>query len=342
MALGETMDTLIVISGVAGMTGSKIAEKYLATGNIVIGFDNFFCGSQKLIEYLKEKNNFLFYEYDINNELHMEALFREIEVLYGNYRKIFINCAAVVHTKHFYNPHETFETNVIGMKKMLDYSIKYKYDIYINCSTSEVYSMNSWKDGGVCENEPVLLATAEQSLRTSYATGKLITEFFMKEAVADGLIKGCSIRFANVYSPYEEYNDHIIPWIISSLQSNGSVTLLHNAKDTMRTFLHNEDSCNAVISLIDHIESLDGSVYNVGTKEEIYICDLVNLIAKYMGINSPQILFSGERLCDPKRRLLNVDKIQTKTGWQATVTLTEGIQQCIKYRLSDENSSFNN
>lgn len=42
MALGETMDTLIVISGVAGMTGSKIAEKYLAIGNIVIGFDNFF------------------------------------------------------------------------------------------------------------------------------------------------------------------------------------------------------------------------------------------------------------------------------------------------------------
>jgi dTDP-glucose 4,6-dehydratase len=37
--------------------------------------------------------------------------------------------------------------------------------------------MQSFKDGGVNENEPILFATAEQSQRTSYATGKLLTEF---------------------------------------------------------------------------------------------------------------------------------------------------------------------
>ena len=41
------------------------------------------------------------------------------------------------------------------------------------------------------------MANAEHSQRTSYATGKLMTEFFMKDAVNEKKIKGCSIRFIN-------------------------------------------------------------------------------------------------------------------------------------------------
>ena len=40
-------------------------------------------------------------------------------------------------------------------------------------------------------------------------TGKLLTEFFMKDAVDEGKIKGCSIRFANVYSKNELNPKHI-------------------------------------------------------------------------------------------------------------------------------------
>ena len=174
------------------------------------------------------------------------------------------------------------------------------------------------------------MSDAEHSQRTSYAAGKLLTEFFMKDAVDKGKIKGCSIRFANVYSRNELYPKHIIPHILNQLKEKGSVTLLKNSKVNKRTFLHNIDSCSAVITLIDSKDALDGTIYNVATDEEISIVDLVTLCGKKMGIMNPKIVFDGYRESDPERRILNTDKIRQRTNWMPTVTLDEGIEACIE------------
>lgn len=322
---------LYVISGVTGMTGNELARKLVGGGDRVIGFDNFFASSLKTVEDILENKQFSFYEYDLNHAEQMEKLKKEVQEEKNRFEKlIYINCAAVVHTEHFYHVNRTFETNVLGMKAFLDQAIAVGADIFINCSTSEVYSMNSWGENGVLESDYITLANAEHSQRTSYATGKLLTEFFMKEAVMEKQIKGCSIRFANVYSKNELYPKHIIPHILNQLKERGSVELLENSKENFRTFLHNEDSCNAVIALIQSEAALDGSVYNVATDEEISIIDLVKLCAKKAGIENPQITFKGYRESDPKRRLLNTEKIRKRTDWKPRITLEQGIERCIK------------
>jgi dTDP-glucose 4,6-dehydratase len=80
--------------------------------------------------------------------------------------------------------------------------------------------------------------------------------------------------------------------------------------------------------------ALDGGVYNVGTMEEFYIVDLVKLIAKMMGIENPRINFEGVRSADPRRRLLSVEKIQKAVGWEARVTLDQGLRDCIANRMA--------
>lgn len=333
---GIRMD-LYIISGVTGMTGNELARQILRNGDAVIGFDNFFASSIDTINDCIDNNNFTFYEFDINNIEQMEQLKKTVILQKSNYLSIhYINCAAVVHTEHFYHVERTYETNVLGMKRFLEQAIEVSAEDFINCSTSEVYSMQSWKSGGITEEDYLVLATAEHSQRTSYAVGKLLTEFFMKDAVTKGCIKGCSIRFANVYSRNELYAKHIIPHILKSLYTDGKVTLLENAKVTKRTFLHNIDSCLAVRSLIDNPNSLDGSIYNVATQEEISILDLVDLCARKLGIKHPQILFSGHRESDPVRRVLNTDKIRSKTGWVPTVGLDSGIDMCIQYMKKTE------
>lgn len=65
------------------------------------------------------------------------------------------------------------------MRDFLNQAISLDAAIFINCSTSEVYSMQSWNEnGGVKEDDYLVLASAEHSQRTSYAVGKLLTEFF--------------------------------------------------------------------------------------------------------------------------------------------------------------------
>lgn len=326
------MKNIYVISGVTGMTGSELSRQYVSQGHYVIGFDNFFASSIETVKDLLNNPFFIFYDYDLNNAIQMDEVCEKVRELKNNNEGelVFINCAAVVHTKHFYEVENTFQTNVLGMKDFLERAISLKADTYINCSTSEVYSMQSWNEnGGVRESDYLAMSTAEHSQRTSYACGKLMTEFFMKDAVDKGRIKGCSIRFANVYSKHERFAEHIIPHIIDNLLESHTVTLLENSKVNKRTFLHNIDSCRAVMALINSKDALDGTVYNVATDEELTIIDLVKILADKMGIDDVQIKFDGYRKSDPERRLLNTEKIRTRTTWTPIVTLDEGLTMCV-------------
>jgi len=327
------MKSLYVLSGASGMTGSELVRQILEAekDSRIIGFDNFFASSIDTVKEYLDNPGFVFYEYDINNAEQMKAIEEQVLREKGAYdRTVYINCAAVVHTEHFYEVEHTWETNVISMKSFLEQAIRVKADTYINCSTSEVYFMQSWNEnGGVRESDYLMMSTAEHSQRTSYACGKLMTEFFMKDAVDKGKIKGCSIRFANVYSKHERFAKHIIPHIINELLEKGSVTLLENSKKNRRAFLHNIDSCRSVMALINSEKALDGTVYNVATDEEITIIDLTYKIAEKMGLPKPEIIFKGYRSSDPERRILNTEKIRTRTDWTPIITLDKGLDMCV-------------
>ena len=116
---------LVIISGATGMTGNELSRQLLKDGNVkIIGFDNFFASSIKTVQDLLPDHNFSFHEWDLNHEGQMSELKDEILSLKGKYEKlIYINCAAVVHTEHFYHVERTFETNVVGMKKFLAQAI---------------------------------------------------------------------------------------------------------------------------------------------------------------------------------------------------------------------------
>ena len=327
------MNSLYVLSGATGMTGSELVCQILEAEkeSLIIGFDNFFASSIDTVKVYLNNPQFEFFEYDINNATQMQKIEEEVKAKKASFdRTVYINCAAVVHTEHFYEVEHTWETNVISMKSFLEQAIRVGADILINCSTSEVYSMQSWNEnGGVRESDYLLMSTAEHSQRTSYACGKLMTEFFIKDAVDKGKIKGCSIRFANVYSKHERFAKHIIPHIINELLEKRSVTLLENSKKNRRAFLHNIDSCRSVMALINSNAALDGTVYNVATDEEISIIDLTYKIAEKMGLPKPDIIFSGYRSSDPERRILNTEKIRTRTDWTPIITLDKGLEMCV-------------
>lgn len=334
------MNVLYVISGVTGMTGNELVRQLLNQDEDevkIIGFDNFYASSIETVKDCIDDERFDFYEYDLNNKEEMNTIKSMVLDLKDDFDEVtYINCAAVVHTEHFYNVYETYQTNVVSMNDFLTQAIEVGAEKYINCSTSEIYSMNSWnEDGGVKESDYITMADAEHSQRTSYATGKLLTEFFMKDAVDNGKIKGCSIRFANVYSKNEKLPKHIIPHIINSFKENGEVILLENSKKNCRTFLNNYDSCSAVLALARTDSALDGTIYNVATDEEISIIDLTKLIAEKMGIDNPVIKFEGFRESDPERRLLSTEKIRTRTNWEPIIDLDKGLSECVEFYTSD-------
>ena len=337
------MKTVFIISGIGGMTGSQLAlELAKRTDCTIVGFDNGFnCDIEAKRKQLNKINieAFLGSAYDINSNDFLKKLESTIDQERSSYEEVvFINCAAVVHTKHFYVPSETFDTNVNAMRNFLEIAIRVGAKTFINCSTSEVYSSESYVEGGVKEDAILKMYTAEHSQRTSYAFGKLMTEFFLKEAVNNGCIKGASLRFANVYATDETEPEHIIPKIIYDTLNGKIVKLCENAKHTRRTFLNNVDSCNAVIHLIDNEQFLDGSAYNVGTETEYTIEELCQLVESVFNEEDDNYYVDYEfsqpaRSADPERRLLNCEKLM-KTGWKPQISLRAGIRDMVHFAIN--------
>ena len=133
------MKSLYVLSGASGMTGSELVRQILETEkeSRIIGFDNFFASSIDTVKEYLDNPGFTFYEYDINNAIQMQSVESQVISEKDAFdRTVYINCAAVVHTEHFYEVEHTWDTNVVAMKSFLEQAIRVKADIYINCSTS--------------------------------------------------------------------------------------------------------------------------------------------------------------------------------------------------------------
>ena len=72
-----------------------------------------------------------------------------------------------------------------------------------------------------------------------------------------------------------------------------------------------------------------GHVIDIDTDEEITIIDLTYKIAEKMGLPKPEIKFEGYRSSDPERRILNTEKIRTRTDWAPIITLDKGLEMCV-------------
>ena len=157
------MATLYAISGVTGMTGNELVRQLLVNKDRkdhILGFDNFYASSIETVKDSLDNKQFEFFEYDINDIEQMKKFQYHVnELKYGYNEIVYINCAAVVHTEHFYHVYETYETNVVGMNRYLQQAIQIGAQKFINCSTSEVYSMNSWNEhGGIREDDYITMS----------------------------------------------------------------------------------------------------------------------------------------------------------------------------------------
>ena len=48
-----------------------------------------------------------------------------------------------------------------------------------------------------------------------------------------------------------------------------------------------------------------------------------------MGLPKPEIKFEGYRKSDPERRILNTEKIRTRTDWSPIINLDKGLKMCV-------------
>ena len=202
------MKILYVISGITGMTGNELVSQLLNQTDDevrIIGFDNFYASSIDTIKDYLDDDRLDFYEYDLNNKEEMDKIKSMVLDIREDFDElIYINCAAVVHTEHFYNVYETYQTNVVSMNDFLSQAIEIGAEKFINCSTSEVYSMNSWNESGGEVNSRTFMELLRlgKRIEVAEARSRRRRTFAYAVAIAASLVAVVSATFLLTRNEY--------------------------------------------------------------------------------------------------------------------------------------------
>ena len=157
-----------------------------------------------------------------------------------------------------------------------------------------------------------------------------------------------SVMPTNLYGPHDNFhpeNSHVIPAMMrrfhEARQAGAGEVVVWGTGKPMREFLHVDDmaaACVFVMNLSEatyeaHTEPMQSHV-NVGTGMDCTIAELAHTMADVVGFHG-DVVFDTSKPDGAPRKLLNVDKLKAM-GWQASVTLREGLADTYEWFLENE------
>jgi GDP-L-fucose synthase len=150
-----------------------------------------------------------------------------------------------------------------------------------------------------------------------------------------------SLMPTNLYGSNDNFDlktSHVLPAMIrkfheAKIKGNLPVTLWGSGSP-MREFLHVDDMANAVVFALEN--PLDEHLYNVGTGRDLTIKELAWLIQKTIG-HKGEIIWDNTKPDGTQRKLMDTSKLKNK-GWEAKISLEEGIKTTYDWFVANEHS----
>ena len=312
-----------LVTGGAGFIGSHLAERLVKEGHKVTVVDNLSTGTLKNIEGLKDKPEFDFVEGDVRDAELMDGLAKRSDVIFHLAAAVGVNLIAD-------NPVHTIETNIVGTEVVLEAANQFGKKILI-ASSSEVYGKNEAVP--FQEDDDIVLGSTSFS-RWSYACSKAIDEFLGLAFYRQHGLGVIIPRFFNTIGPRQTGRyGMVVPRFVQRALRNEPV-LIYGTGRQSRCFCYVEDVVDAIIGLMN-CEDAVGTVYNIGSTEEITIEGLADKIIEMTGSKSEKEFISyeeayGRPIEDMMRRVPNLERIKEAIGWEPKLTLTETLEVIIE------------
>ena len=243
---------------------------------------------------------------------------RDIDALRANIeqgQEIFHLAAKISVPESFENEREYFETNVIGLKNLVEIA-KEKNNKIVFSSSAAVYGNTSFmvnEDGKVGPLSP-------------YASNKLEGENILKES---GLNAVC-LRYFNVYGPGQSsaYAGVITNFINKA--KKGEDLIIFGDGNQVRDFVHVEDVARANLLAMKYLENTkDGfQIFNIGSGEEVTIRELAQMIIDLTGSKS-KIVYAKPRQGDIYYSCADITKAKAKLDFSPKINLKKGLEDLI-------------
>lgn len=304
----------ILITGAAGFVGSHLTEKYVKEGHEVIGVDNLMSGTSDNIKHLVDYNNFKLIKGDIRDKNFLLKVIDGVDYVF--------HLAAQVHVgRSITEPEMTWEINVMGTQNILEVARIYKVKRVIHASSSEVYGTAQYIPMDV--KHPL---DAPHPYGASKTAGDRMCFAYQRAYDMDIVI----VRPFNIFGPRQRDDKY------GGVASIFTRNVLKDIPPTIygdgfqrREYTYVSDVVDAYDLIMKHSEPIKIPL-NIGSGEEITIRDLAYEIIRICGKHFKPVL--GEaRTSELDRLVVDASKTKEILGWEATVTIVEGLHKLVEW-----------
>jgi UDP-glucose 4-epimerase len=313
-----------LITGGAGFIGSHLTDRLLADGHEVLVVDDLSTGSAANVAHLSEEPGFRFMQGTILDHPLMAGLVAECDVV--------VHLAAAVGVRLIVErPLESLITNIRGTEIVLDAAASAGRPLLIT-STSEIYGKNA--SGPLREDADRILGSPFKA-RWSYSTAKAVDEILARAFWRDRGLPSVVVRLFNCVGPRQtgEFG-MVVPTFVRQALIGQDLTVYGDGEQ-QRSFCHVADVVDALLRLLRHPGAV-GDVFNVGAPQELSINELARRVIDATGTSSrivriPYDEAYEEGFEDMERRVPDISKIRTLTGWEPTLGLDRIIEDVIAF-----------
>lgn len=314
----------VLITGGAGFIGSHLVDAHLARGNEVTILDDLSTGKMENLEHHQGERLLRVVRGSVLEAELVDRLVGEHDMVY--------HLAAAVGVKHIVaDPLRAILTNVRGTEHVLAASHRYGTRTLV-ASTSEIYGKNAGAPFGESADR-VLGPTWIH--RWSYSTAKAIDEH-LAFAYAERGLPVSIVRYFNAYGPRIDergYGSVIARFAAQGL--SGRPITVHGDGGQSRCFTFVADTIRGTM-LAAESAAAAGNVFNIGSREEISVLRLAQLVKEILGSGSPIELvpyetYYGTGFEDTPRRVPDVTRAQQVLGFTAEVQFSDGLARTLDW-----------
>lgn len=306
-----------LVAGGAGFIGSHLIDRLLEEGNQVVCIDNFFIGTKKNIEHLKNNSMFTFYEQDLCDLDAVDSIFQkemDIEYVCHLAANSDIQASAQNPMIEYQN---TYSTTFVLLECMRRYGVKKMFF----SSTSAVYGEKMGVSVG--EDTPNLMPISY------YGGCKLGSEALISAYAYMNDIKVLVFRFPNVIGPRLTHG--VIFDFVKRLEEDPTQLRILGDGTQAKPYIYVLDLVDAIIKY-KNVEDIGITLYNVGVEGQTSVTKIADIICEKMGLNNIPYNYTGGRggwKGDVPKFQYDLTKIHN-AGWYASCNSNQAVERTVE------------
>ena len=146
----------------------------------------------------------------------------------------------------------------------------------------------------------------------------------------------------NLYGPNDNFDletSHVLPALIRKFHEakieNAPTVEVWGTGNPRREFLYSDDLADAVIYLMNNYEG--NQFINIGVGKDISIKELAEKVKQVVGFEG-DIIFNPTKPDGTPRKLVDVTRLN-ELGWQASISLDEGLKKAYEWFLNNTDAT---